>query len=404
MQLLTGIVRNYPWGSRTALARLRGAEPTDQREAEMWFGAHPLAPSLVGERTLIDVIADDPTHSLGNTADQSQGLPFLLKLLAADEVLSLQAHPSREQAKEGYARENEAGIALNAPHRNYKDDNHKPELIVALSEFEAMAGFRPVPLTNELFDVLACPELERYRSLLPDAPADSVAQDSGDNVRALFTTWITIPPAARVELISAVVASAGAVLDDSAREVPQWMREALSNIVELNEMYPGDVGVLGALLLNKLTLQPGEALYLDAGNLHAYVRGLGVEIMANSDNVLRGGLTSKHVDVPELVKVLNFDTLEDARLAGEESVVEGARVVRYPVPIDEFALTRVELDGRWEVPTGTPTIIVCTEGTVKADDAATVLDLRAGQAAWIPAGNAQVVLEGSGQLFVATHA
>lgn len=404
MQLLTGIVRNYPWGSRTALARLRGAEPTDQREAEMWFGAHPLAPSLVGERTLIDVIADDPTHSLGNTADQGQGLPFLLKLLAADEVLSLQAHPSREQAKEGYARENEAGIALNAPHRNYKDDNHKPELIVALSEFEAMAGFRPVPLTNELFDVLACPELERYRSLLPDAPADSVAQGSGDNVRALFTTWITIPPAARVELISAVVASARAVLDDSSREVPQWMREALSNIVELNEMYPGDVGVLGALLLNKLTLQPGEALYLDAGNLHAYVRGLGVEIMANSDNVLRGGLTSKHVDVPELVKVLNFDTLEDARLAGEESVVEGARVVQYPVPIDEFALTRVELDGRWEVPTGTPTIIVCTEGTVKADDAATVLDLRAGQAAWIPAGNAQVVLEGSGQLFVATHA
>ncbi|WP_314029142.1 mannose-6-phosphate isomerase, class I [Corynebacterium argentoratense] len=404
MQLLTGIVRNYPWGSRTALARLRGAEPTDQREAEMWFGAHPLAPSLVGERTLIDVIADDPTHSLGNTADQGQGLPFLLKLLAADEVLSLQAHPSREQAKEGYARENEAGIALNAPHRNYKDDNHKPELIVALSEFEAMAGFRPVPLTNELFDVLACPELERYRSLLPDAPADSVVQGSGDNVRALFTTWITIPPAARVELISAVVASARAVLDDSAREVPQWMREALSNIVELNEMYPGDVGVLGALLLNKLTLQPGEALYLDAGNLHAYVRGLGVEIMANSDNVLRGGLTSKHVDVPELVKVLNFDTLEDARLAGEESVVEGARVVRYPVPIDEFVLTRVELDGRWEVPTGTPTIIVCTEGSVKADDAATVLDLRAGQAAWIPAGNAQVVLEGSGQLFVATHA
>ncbi|WP_315041272.1 mannose-6-phosphate isomerase, class I [Corynebacterium argentoratense] len=404
MQLLTGIVRNYPWGSRTALARLRGAEPTDQREAEMWFGAHPLAPSLVGERTLIDVIADDPTHSLGSTADQGQGLPFLLKLLAADEVLSLQAHPSREQAKEGYARENEAGIALNAPHRNYKDDNHKPELIVALSEFEAMAGFRPVPLTNELFDVLACPELERYRSLLPDAPADSVAQGSGDNVRALFTTWITIPPAARVELISAVVASARAVLDDSSREVPQWMREALSNIVELNEMYPGDVGVLGALLLNKLTLQPGEALYLDAGNLHAYVRGLGVEIMANSDNVLRGGLTSKHVDVPELVKVLNFDTLEDARLAGEESVVEGARVVCYPVPIDEFALTRVELDGRWEVPTGTPTIIVCTEGTVKADDAATVLDLRAGEAAWIPAGNAQVVLEGSGQLFVATHA
>lgn len=388
MELLTGSLRNYSWGSRELMAGLRGEQvPSERPEAELWFGAHPAGSAFVGETPLVDIIAAAPERELGQRVVEQFGtrLPFLLKLLAAGEPLSLQAHPSLEQAQEGFARENEQGVPLTADHRNYKDDNHKPELIVALTEFEAMAGFRPLQETMELLADLDCPELDRYLAMVEDPAANEES-----DLRALFTTWITIPASSRESLIDALVASAQAAV--TAGQLADWKLEALRNIIDLNDRYPQDVGVLGALLLNKFTLQPGEALYLDAGQLHAYVKGLGVEIMANSDNVLRGGLTPKHVDVPELVRVLKFNSLGNPKVtpveAGEWSV--------YPTPIDEFRLSTTTVSTNAEVNSGGPAILLNVQGTVSLTCGDRSLELTPGTAAWIAASDDLVQITRTG--------
>lgn len=413
MEKLTGKLQPYPWGSRTLIAELQGRPtPTSSPEAEVWFGAHPVGPAQLGGRGLDQVIAADPQTQLGTRVREEFGddLPFLIKFLAAAQPLSLQAHPSLEQAREGFAREDAAGISRTAGNRNYKDANHKPELIVAVTEFEAMAGFRPLERTCELFQELSCPELDRYLTMLDHEP-----DHESDNLRALFTTWITIPVVARQELIEAVVRCSQAYLDahpaqqegDSQHD---WIRETLENILHLADRYPGDVGVLGALLLNKVTLEPGEAIFLDAGQLHAYVKGLGVEIMANSDNVLRGGLTSKHVDVPELVRVLKFTTLADPRVSATRGA--GDALV-YPVPVPEFELTRYSLTAGEEATftADGPMVALCTFGDFAQEEAEEADEegaiLSAGEGAWASAQEAAAgvkVVAGSdgAQVFVAT--
>lgn len=390
MDKLVPAVRKYSWGSRTLIPELLGQEASTGPVAELWYGAHPADPSHVAgsNRSLADVIAEDPA-SLGDWS--AQGLPFLMKLLAAGEVLSLQAHPSPEQAVEGFARENALGIPLDDPKRNYKDASHKPEIIIALTPFYAMAGFRPLARTRELFAALDCAELERYVGMLsPETDAASEA----DNLRALFTTWITIPAQARHELIDAIVAAA-------PHATEPWMRRVMDTVVGINEQYPGDIGVLGALLLNHIELAPGEAVFLAAGQLHAYVSGLGVEVMANSDNVLRGGLTPKYVDVPELVKVLKFEPLEEPRV---QSAVFG-HLTEYPTPVDEFTVDRLELaagdTGVLTFGEGNrgPGIALCTAGTIRVGEE----KLRPGDAVWLPAdvapGSYEAVTDA--QLFVA---
>ncbi|WP_018118492.1 mannose-6-phosphate isomerase, class I [Corynebacterium mastitidis] len=378
MDKLNGTIRAYPWGSRTLIPGLRGQEvPSQNPQAELWYGAHPASPSTLAAtaRPLDAAIAADPEAHLGSRvrADFGERLPFLVKLLAADEPLSLQAHPSKAQAEEGFARENAEGIPLEAPNRNYKDDNHKPELIVALTEFRAMAGFRPLNRTLELFAALDCPEAERYLAMLDREGAEEA------NLRVLFTTWITIPQAARVALIEALVERARPLL---GRE--DWIGGVLRTVVDLQERYPGDIGVLGALLLNHIHLEPGQAIYLDAGQLHAYVRGMGVEIMANSDNVLRGGLTSKYVDVPELVRLLTFSSLA-------EPTVECDAQGTYPVPSSEFRLSRHRLDPGRDllVEHDGPSILMCTGGAIAAaalgEGTGAALSARAGDALWLPA-------------------
>lgn len=394
MELLTGRMRHYPWGSRELIANLRGQEASPRPEAELWFGAHPAASATIGDQELIELIAADPVFHLGERVRKRFGdnLPFLLKILAAAEPLSLQAHPSLSQAQEGYARENAQGIDVAADNRNYKDANHKPELIVALTEFEAMAGFRPLAKTLELFDELHCAEIERYLAMLDR----SEARESAD-LRVLFTTWITIPSASRTKLIDDLVTSAALAL--ARPDLPGWMHEELANVVALHQRYPYDVGVLGALLLNKFTLQPGEGLYLDAGQLHAYVKGLGVEIMANSDNVLRGGLTSKHVDVPELVRVLEFESLEDPRV---RPIIRG-RNVEFPTPISEFSLAKWELSEGASFNADGPAIILVTKGATELTCDGRIVHARAGEAVWIPAGDPEVRLAAAdATVFVAT--
>lgn len=397
MQKLHGSTRAYPWGSRSLISGLRGEPATEKPEAEIWYGAHPAAPATLGvgeeARGLDDVIATDPVHYLGrDVAGAFHGeLPFLLKILAADEPLSLQAHPSSAIAREGFERENAAGIALSAPNRNYKDPNHKPELIVALTEFDAMAGFRPLDKTRELFALLNCPELDRYLTMLEENPACESA-----NLRALFTTWITIPGTVRHELIDALITAA-----QPHRHRSDWMGFCLNNIIQLNERYPGDVGVLGALLLNHVRLQPGEAIYLAACHLHAYIRGLGVEIMANSDNVLRGGLTSKYVDVPELVKVLDFHSMADPIVARDGTNPHQ----EYPVPATEYRLFRHLLQPGEELTIDFPgpVIALCIHGTISLGDQ----EIQPTESLWISASDPAVQAKNTAgdtvaELFIAT--
>ncbi|MCM6775740.1 mannose-6-phosphate isomerase, class I [Nocardia sp. CDC159] len=406
MHELVGALRSYAWGSRTALAQLCGRPvPSAHPEAELWFGAHPADPARIRldgrSASLLEVVAADPKRELGSVAPAFGGrLPFLLKILAAEEPLSLQAHPSAEQARAGYERENHARVPLDSPLRNYRDENHKPELVVALERFEALAGFRDPKRTVKLLHALSVPELAPYAELLG-------AQPDSDGLRTLFTTWITLPQAMLAMLLPKVLDGCVRYLKQSDDESPVTAKEFVAEArttLELAEAYPGDAGVLAALLLNRITLEPGQGLFLAAGNLHAYLRGMGVEIMANSDNVLRGGLTPKHVDVPELLRVLDFEPLE-LPIVEPQARDDGEFV--YRTPATEFELRRFELSADAE-PTrildGGPGIILCTAGTARLRQGADELGITPGSAAWISAADGPVRARATGeaaQLFCA---
>jgi mannose-6-phosphate isomerase len=306
-------------------------------------------------------------------------LPFLLKVLAADEPLSLQAHPSARQAAEGFADEQRRGVPLDSPVRNYRDASHKPELLCALTEFDALAGFREVSRTVELLVALESPELAPYTALLSGQP-------DAAGLRALFTTWITLPRPSVDVLMPAVLDACVA----HVREHGPFAAEARTALA-LGESYPGDAGVLAALLLNRVTLQPGEAIYLPAGNLHAYLDGVGVEIMANSDNVLRGGLTPKHVDVAELLRVLDFTAGDVAISSG---TTDGGPERTYPTPAAEFGLSRVDLaaGAEAELSHGGPQVLLCTAGGADLVSEGTVLPLARGSAVWVPAADGPVTV------------
>ncbi|ANY07582.1 mannose-6-phosphate isomerase, class I [Pseudonocardia sp. HH130630-07] len=388
MELLENPIRTYAWGSRTVIAELLGdVVPAPHPQAEMWLGAHPAASSTVpdggGRRPLHRLIADDPIAALGSGRDRWAGrLPFLLKVLAAEEPLSLQAHPSLEQAREGWERENAAGIAVDARDRNYRDANHKPELICALTDFVALVGFREPVRTVELLRSLDVPELGAYTELLAGQPGP-------DGLRALFTTWITLPQSVLDALVPALQEGAVRLLERGAGD---WTGEA-KMVLDLSERYPGDAGVLAALLLNRVDLVPGEALFLPAGNLHAYLSGAGIELMANSDNVLRGGLTPKHVDVPELLRVLDFAAPPPAvrRPAPEPSA---AGWQRYEVPVEEFLLRRADTGGRdkLDVPGTGARILLCTSGSAAVEAQGTEIELPRGAAVYLSAADTGAVL------------
>ncbi|GAB2598439.1 putative mannose-6-phosphate isomerase ManA [Paractinoplanes abujensis] len=375
---LTGVVRPYAWGSRTLIAELQGRSgPTEQPEAELWLGAHPGDPATVagpdGPVSLEALIADDPKGQLGGPVLESFGprLPYLLKVLAAETPLSLQAHPDPEYAKLAYARQ-EADPGLP---RNYTDPHHKPEMLVALTPFEALCGFRP---PADAADEIASFGLE---SLAPVVEALR-----GGDLRTAVQTLLTWPEDNRGELIAAVAESGRSEL-----------------ATHLAGHYPGDPGVLVALLLNHVRLAPGEAIWMPAGNMHAYLKGLGVELMAASDNVLRGGLTPKRVDVGELLNVLRFEVLEDPILPSTE-VAPG--VTTWKVPVPDFELFRIELDGTRapaEVPAGGPRIVLGVSGDTYVGEAVdgTPVALTAGTAAYAPADAGRIKVAGQGQLFVA---
>lgn len=357
--------------------------------AEYWFGAHSSGSSLCADGRSLDArISADPEGELGAQvlADHGGGLPFLVKLLSAEQALSLQAHPSSERAAEGYAAEDARGIPLDAPDRNYRDPNHKPEVLVALTEFHALVGFRPVADTVDLMDALDSASLRPYRDMLDGQP-------DSEGIRAVFTTFITMPHMALETVVSDLVTAAVGYLTVEGINGP-WANEA-TTVVELAERYPTDPGVLGALLLNRVALQPGQAVYLGPGHMHAYLRGVGVEVMANSDNVLRGGLTPKYVDVPELMRVLDFAPLADPTVPAV-SVEQGLPgEVAYPTSAPDFALTRLDLDTSSTPvsyqPDG-PEVLLCTEGKVRVTVGETPEILLPGRAVWVPASTPVVDL------------
>ncbi|MDH6110794.1 mannose-6-phosphate isomerase [Kitasatospora sp. MAP12-15] len=399
MDRLANTVRPYAWGSTTAIPALLGEQPTGEPQAELWLGAHPGSPSRLdrgaGPRPLDEVIAEDPAAELGAEAVERFGptLPFLLKVLAAGLPLSLQVHPDLGQARAGFAAEEAAGIPVGAAHRNYKDANHKPELICALDEFEGLCGFRDPLASAELMDSLGVPGLAPLIGLLRTEPAERA-------LRETLATVLTTDPAVVEGTVKEVAAALQRVLaaEPDSPHAPAWAGYAYAA-----EQFPADAGVLAALLLNHFRLQPGEAIYLGAGVPHAYLRGTGIEILANSDNVLRSGLTPKHVDVPELLRVVVFQAGDPGVL----SPVEGADGEElYPVPIDEFRLSRFTLteDGpERRVDGRAAQILLCTEGRIRLTDAeGEQLTLDQGQSAYLPATGAPTALAGSGVLFRAT--
>lgn len=397
MELLEGRIRPYAWGSRTAIAELIGApSPAAHPQAELWLGAHPSDPSLLrredGDTSLLDVVAADPAGALGTqVAEVFDGrFPFLLKVLAAAEPLSLQAHPSAALARRGFDAEEAAGVSRADPNRNYVDPWPKPEMICALTEFHALCGFADPAETVEVLSGLQVLQLDHYLSLLSGQP-------DAEGVRALFSTFLTIPPNAVRQVLDAVLAACVVAVKDGASPYVIKYRTAL----DLAERYPGDTGVLASLMLNRVVLQPGEAIYLAAGNLHAYLLGTGVEIMGNSDNVLRGGLTPKHVDVPELMRVLDFTPGPVAVLSGDGG---NSGEVTYPSEAPEFRLSRLDVDSREHQLTHRgPQVLLVTEGEIEVRAADhRPMAVRRGQAVWISAADHDVSMSGSATVFRAT--
>lgn len=374
--------RDYAWGSREAIAKLRGLAPSGAPEAELWLGTHPGSPTRIvdapagASQTIAELLADRG----------EEPLPYLMKVLAAAHPLSVQAHPSPDQARAGFARENAAGIPVDAPHRNYRDDQHKPELIVALSdEFEALCGFRAIADTvaelhslAEALEVdLAAPALRGFIDELGTR---------GDGAVRWAVEW-ALTPGNATDLVAEIAAAAVLVSDEL--------------LIELSRDYPGDPGVVVALLLNRVTLLRGEALYLPAGNMHAYIRGLGIEVMAASDNVLRGGLTSKHVDVPELLSVVTDAIVPVPRLI-PSAPSPGVRLFTPDVP--DFAVADVHVGGEVAealVPLTRHAIAICVAGDVRVSGAHSDLPLAQGDIVFISQDEGHAQVTGSGQVFIA---
>ena len=360
IRLVTNQPRDYAWGSTTLIPDYFGLEQSGAPMAEIWFGTHPAWPTqLVGE----------PNKTLLSLREQ-KSLSFLLKILAAGQPLSLQAHPNAQQAVEGFAAENLLGIPLDAPNRNYKDDKHKPEMLVALTPFDALAGFRPIEESLLLFRTLAT--------------------DASPVLSQAFAAWVPILERGIQEFFVFISGERGRVASITQElanlELGKYPEHSahLQLVTELQELYPGDPGIIVTLLMNHMHLEPQQALQLSAGQVHAYVRGLGVEVMANSDNVLRGGLTPKHVDVAELQKVVIFEGAQNPVLSAKQLMTG---LYEYPRLVEDYLLYRVEVSSMnllADLKLQSEAIFLCTEGEVAVSNSLGEREvLRKGQAAYL---------------------
>ena len=392
--LLKNTIQEYAWGSTQAIPDLLGQRnPGNKPQAELWMGAHPKAPSLVQYHgqwvSLLDLINKNPVEVLGKNAAKNfnNKLPYLFKVLAAAKPLSIQAHPNVYQAREGFERENAQGIPLNAPYRNYRDAHHKPECICALTPFWALSRFRRISGILSYLKKVCAHGLDAEINNLKQQP-------TSDGLKGFYTDLMTMDADRQNRIAAQALEQAQRF--EAQDPVFSWMLKIAAD-------YPNDIGVLAPILLNLICLEPGQALFLDAGELHAYLEGLGIELMANSDNVLRGGLTPKHVDVPELLRVLKFED-QDVFFLKPQEVVPNEFV--YPSPAKEFELSVITLNSgaQYQSPAQRSVeILICTRGIVTLTDYGnqTETQLQQGVSALIPAAVERYAIKGEGTCYKA---
>ncbi|MGC0787679.1 mannose-6-phosphate isomerase [Pantoea agglomerans] len=383
MQKMNNTLQNYAWGSKTALTELYGiANPQWLPMAELWMGAHPKSPSTVidkgSERSLRDVIDAAPAAMLGEAVAQRFGeLPFLFKVLSADQPLSIQVHPSKRAAEVGFARENAAGIPLTAAERNYKDANHKPELVCALTPFQAMNGFRTLTEMVSLLEPVAGahPQIAHF-----------LQHPDQDTLAALFSTLLSLEGEAK-SLALGILKSA---VDAQQGEPWQTIRMIAAE-------YPDDSGLFSPLLLNVITLQPGEAMFLYAETPHAYLKGVALEVMANSDNVLRAGLTPKYIDIAELMANLKFEEKPASTLLTEPE--QQGNALRFPIPVEDFAFAIHTLNAEPQpLAQQSAAVLFCIEGQTVIAKGEQQVTLKPGESCFIAASESPVTVAGTGRL------
>ena len=399
MWQLEGTVQHYEWGSLEALPRFLDEQADGSPWAEVWYGAHPLGPArLHGDaRTLDGAVAAEPSRFLGDAVRRTFGgtLPYLLKVIAPASPLSLQVHPSREHARESYAAETASGLPLDSEARNYRDDNHKPEMVVALERFEALCGFRTPRRATAILEGLDTPLTRRLHDLLVEHP-------TAHGMRAAFRTLVSPLMRPSAELVAEVARACRERYDAGASPSPRIDR----TVATLQEHFPGDGGVVAALLLNPVTLHPGEAMFVPAGTIHSYQSGLALEIMAASDNVLRAGLTRKRVDADEMLQCVSVLAAPPLRIAPERLT---ERTVAYYAPVDEFELSVTTLDepeghyrGRCRVPGSGPRLLLGIEGEQLIETDSGWRGLTRGQCLLIPSADGAVRAGGHGRFVQAS--
>ncbi|NVD05395.1 mannose-6-phosphate isomerase, class I [Vibrio sp. JPW-9-11-11] len=380
-------IKNFAWGSRQALSEhFNIANPNHQPQAELWMGAHPTASSVISisgeEVALSSAIETDPQFWLGQrTLSSGHTLPFLMKLLAAETPLSIQVHPSKAAAELGFNKENQLGIAIDAPHRNYKDANHKPELVYALTPYLAMNGFRVFEQIVEYFDLV---NLESIRSLF----APFKRSPSSATLAHFFSGLLAMQAEERARAIAELIESIKSL------SVSQNIDKTWALVTRFHSLYPSDIGIFSPLFLNVIELQPGEAMFLYAETPHAYIHGLGVEVMANSDNVLRAGLTPKHIDVNELVSNTRFEPISYEHLRMKPTSKKGRAV--YPIPVDDFKFDLLHpSDGLVLAVSSAEVLLVLTDSvTIRVEDESLVI--QKGESVALPAAVGEYQLEGKG--------
>lgn len=387
---MKNVIHDYAWGSVDAIPALLGYDNKEGKpQAELWMGSHRRGASVIaadsGELSLADYIAEEKDEILGaSLADRYGDLPFLFKVLAAGSPLSIQVHPDKAQAEEGFAYENSISVPLDAFNRNYKDDNHKPEIICALTEFWAMRGFRPIEKIIAIFKDLALPVFSR------EIEAFSVDATS-TGLETFFSSIMALEGDRKKTFIKQLIEAVSSKEDDKY----EW-------VSKLHDKYPDDAAIAAPLYLNLVKLKPGQALYLAAGELHAYLEGLGMELMASSDNVLRGGLTPKYIDREELKKIVNFSGADPEILEARSA---SGTVEVYNTPSEEFELSRIKLakgDSYNTGDKGEVQILFVAEGDIlcSSSDGETIKALK-GESVFVPR-SANWDVEGDAVLFRAS--
>lgn len=375
---LQNTIKNYDWGCKTGLTDLLDIpNPENSPQAEIWMGTHPngCSKEQATGMLLSDLINKNTIKWLGQYTVEKYGeLPFLFKVICAFQPLSIQVHPNLKNAIAGFTKENEKGIPRNAHHRDYKDSNHKPEMLYALTNFKVMNGFRPIEQIIYLFDNIKINSLESEVTRLIQshkAHKDEMA------LQQFFSGLLSID----IERKEIVLAELIEVIDRYDGN-DYLLREVISYVRQIHKFYKDDIGLLAPLILNTFELKAGDAIFLYAETPHAYIQGTALEVMANSDNVLRAGLTSKHINVTELLKNTSFHPLS----LNESKIqpIKRENTYYYPVPVNDFSFAIVPVTEVKQMHyLRSAEIIFCISGevTIATDDK--TLTLNKGESAFI---------------------